>query len=247
VPKLKLSNDEFDPDELDVEYDDTSYETYDGEVPKTGTLVTARVTKCWWTYSQNDNPMIKAIAVAEDGDNGLEEYDGLPIWENITFTPSAAFRYQPFLRAFGLTLKDVKTKTIVADEEDNLGTPIEKIGTWKPGSDDALCQIVIKKDRYDGEWQAKVGKILPYDEPEEEAEEEEKPARRKPATRKPASRSRRAEPEPEEDEDEDEEEEAPPTKARGRTARGRASAASTRRAPKGRSRRSSDDEDEPPF
>lgn len=266
MPRLKLDDKEFDPDELDVEYSDSDFQTYEGEIPPTGTMLLGRWTKLWWTYSGNGDPMIKALFVAEDNEDELEEYNGLPVWENLTFTPSAAFKYQPWLEVTGLSLALIKTKLYVAEDDDNIGTPIERIGTWKPGSDEAWAIVTVKKDRYNGAWQAKASK---FSVAEEEAEEEEAPppkASRKPAASASAAkhrRTRKADPEPEpedeeepedleEDEEEpEEEEEAPTTKRKAPASRSRtATRTKARPAKRGRTSRakaSDDGDDEPPF
>jgi hypothetical protein len=263
MPRLKLSDDEFDPDALDVEVEQQEFQNYTGDIPPTGTQLLGRVKKMWWTYTQNEDPMIKALVVAEGNNGKLAQYEGLPMWENLAFITSAAWKYQPFLEAIGVTLRDIKSKLIVADDEDNLGTPIEKINKWVPNGDDSWVTVVVKRDRWQGEWQAKIAQILPAEEePEEEEAEEEPPARRRPAPKAakaaPARRSRHRRPEPEpeddeaeeepedeEDEEPEEEEEAP--KRSGRTGRARASAkpSGTRR-PTRRGRRE-DNGDEPPF
>lgn len=263
MPRHKFSRGEFDVDELDVEYDKGT--RYTGDIPPTGTVVLARVTKMWLTESSQGDIMFKALAVAEDGDDQdpeVGEYDGLPIWENLTMNPDAAFKYQPFVEAFPFTLKEMRDNLYIARDDDNVGAPVEKIGTWEPGSDDALCYIVTKKDRYNGQWQAKIGDILPF---EEEEEEEEPPPPKRTRKAKPAAKSaparrgrRRPEPEPEpddeelEDEYEDEEEEEEEEERPARRTRARASANGRKRTAKstrGRGRRAADDdhEDNPPF
>lgn len=272
--RMKLEDD-FDEKELDVEYEGAQFERYTGEVPKSGTILIARVTKAWFTTSSDGDYQIKLIAVAEQNKGKLAEFNGLPTWENLTFIKSASRRYQAFLYNFGLTVRDVKRKLMVASEDDNIGTPIESIAGWEVGSDDALCRIVIKRDWYNEEWQSKFDwdGWLPFDEADEDQQEEpedeeDTPARttrRAPATR---SRSRRAEPEPEpepEDEeepddeeyDDDEEEEAapPPRRTRQPVRATRASATRSRPAARSNSRsggksktaRSSTKQDDPPF
>jgi hypothetical protein len=167
----------------------------------------------------------------------------------LTFKPTAAFRYMPFLEHFGLTLQDIKRKMIVSDTDDNIGTPIESIGGLEVGSDDFLCRIVIKRDRYEGQWQSKIDRDgwMSFDEADDDdvdddvdddEEEEAPPARpRRAAAAKPRA-ARRPEPEPEEDDDEDledeleedlddedEEEEAPPARPRRATPRAEKAAA----------------------
>lgn len=258
MPRLKLDKSEFDPDALDVDVEDQP--RYDGEIPPTGTKVPARVKKIWWTYTANQDPMFKVLTVGEEE---ADEYEGLPIWDNLAFVPGAAFRYKPFLEAFGITLDEVFKKTFV-DDEDNIGLPVTKVGSFKPGSDDGLTVILVKKEKYDGRWQARPDAYLPWDgEPEEEdeEEEEERPARRKPRAKatnsKPASRHRRRDPdedeeeeeeeledEAEEEEDEEEEDEAPTSRRRPAARR---SSARSRSAPAKGKRGKRDENGEPPF
>lgn len=220
MPRMKLDDDEFNVKELDVEYEGGQFERYTGDVPKTGTKLIARVTKMWWTRNNDDDAwMIKLIAVAERNTGKLAEFNGLPAWDYLAFKPTGAFRYQPFLYNFDLSVADVKKKMIVADTDDNVGTPIEAIADWEVNSDDALCQIVIKRDPYEGEIRAKidVDGWLPYeadesddDDEEDEEDEPEPPARSRRSktaaakTAKAAPKSRRrAEPEPEDDDDDE--------------------------------------------
>ena len=225
IPKLKLTKSEFNPDELDVEYDDSSYDTYTGEIPKTGTILLFRCTKAWWTYAADETPMMKILSTAEQGENGTEEYDGLTVWDNLPFKPSAAFKYGPWLDVNGLTLQDVFKNTFVADDDDNVGAPIEKIGDWEPDSDTALYQIVIKRDRFDGEWSAKAKQYLPLDDDEldeeDEADEDEEP-----------DEDNDDDEEEEEDDEEEEDEPEPPTRGK----RSRAAAAPSPAKPATRTR-----------
>lgn len=264
MPKLKVTDDELDVEELeDAEYnEDGDFEDYSGEQPPKGTILRGFIKKMWWTYSQNDNPMLKILFVADGNTGDLEEYNGLPVWENAVLIPSVKFRWQPFLDTFGLTIRDVKTKLYVSADDDNQGAPIEKIGKWEPG-EDARCRIVTKRERYQGEWNTKVSKWLDDEEAADEEEEEEAPPPRRSRAAKPAASSRRKpDPEPEEDEeeeeaeeaeDEEEEEEAPPPR-RGPAGRSRTSTARAKapaKAPaRGRSRRAAAqdvDDEEPPF
>jgi hypothetical protein len=267
MPRMKLTDEEFNPAELDVEYDNdqATFKRYDGEIPKTGTILKERITKAWWTSSADGDSMIKLLVVAEGNTGDKKQFNDLPTWESLTFKPTAAFRYMPFLEHFGITLNDIKKKMIVADEDDNIGTPIESIAGWEPGSDDARCRIVIKRDRWDGQWQSKVDNEgwLPWDERDEvddddddEPEDEAPPARTRRATATKTRSRREPEPEPdddEEDEDEDvdeddleddeeddeddvEEEEAPPARSRRAPARATKAPARTRAGANGGSR-----------
>lgn len=211
--KLPIGKDEFDPDALDVEYDPNKKggQKYTGEQPPAGTILLGSVVRLWWTYAADNTPMIKLIFEADGNPGDLAEYDGLPVWENLTFKTSAAFKYQPWLEQMGLTLHDIANKTYVADEDDNVGAPIEKIGKWKPGEGSALCAITTGSEKYRGKWQTTVETWMDQDEvpepddddpggpegdPDEEETEEETapPARTRRTAAKPAARGTRAAP-----------------------------------------------------
>jgi len=175
MPRLKPEDTDFDLDELEeAEYTEGSYTSYDGKVPPNGTIVGGNVKKMWWTRTQNDDPMIKMLFQADDSTHD-GEYEDLPVWENMALTAGAKFKWAPFLDFFGLTLKEVKTKTFVADEDDpQMGAPILKVGTWEVDGEESFARIVVKRERYDGNWQAHVGEWLPYD-PSDDVESEEEP------------------------------------------------------------------------
>lgn len=216
--KYKLDDDDFDIDELDVEYDEVQYETYDGDIPKTGTVLRGYVQKAWMTWTepkekgQKPRPMLKVILKAEGNTGRQEEYNGLPVWDNITFTPNAAFHYGPFLKSLGITLRDVKAKMVLGDDDESNGAPIIKIAAVEIG-EDARIQFVIKRTKWDGEWQAKASGFLP---------------------------------DPGDDEDSDDEDEDEPTPTRGRaaSARSKPAARASSKAARGRSRPADDDPDD---
>jgi hypothetical protein len=212
MAKMKFKRDEFDPKALDAPYDPGERrQNYLGEVPKTGTPLNMRVTKAWMTLSKDGSQQTKLLLIAEQNDGKYEEFNGLPVWEPLTWSKPSARRYMAFLTNFDLTTHDVFNSMDVEVEDDNVGTPINSIADWEVGSDDALCRIIIRRDRnLDGELVAKVDwdGWLPFEEPEETDEEpEERPARRPARAKSAAASRRRAEPEPEpepEDEDDDE-------------------------------------------
>jgi hypothetical protein len=283
MPKLR-KDDTADIDVRALEDAETGegFDSYDGEVPPAGTLLSGYVRKMWWTRTavkpdgSGEDPMITVLWIAAENEGKEAKYNGLPVWERLVLVPQVKFRWGPFFAVYDISMADVKTKTYVAEEDDNQGAPIEKIGTFEPGeaNDEAWARIITERHRYNDEWSARPKKWLPYDDengsgPAEDDDDEG-----------PEDEADDIEPdEADEDEtDEDEtEEEAPargrgsraaskaPAKAPARTAtaaRGRKPAAATR-APSGRSsakastapaarsrgRRSgpADDDDEPPF
>lgn len=237
MPKLRASDWDFDEGELEgAEYNedgDREFEDYDGEDPPVGTILSGFIKKVWLTKAGSGADMLKVLFIAADNTGKREEFNGWPGWDNLALQANTKFKWKPFLDATGLTLRDLRTKTVTSDEDSNLGDEITKIGEWHPGedSDSAWVRVLIKKETYQGVTSSKVGKFLPYEDAEEDEDEEEeeatppKPARGGRAaasTAKTSARRKAAEPEPEDEEeeeldeeeleDESEEEEAPPAR-----------------------------------
>jgi hypothetical protein len=247
VPKLKIDDDDLDIDALEAaEYNEDDFVPYTGPEPKAGTFLTGYVRKAWWGYNRNEDSMITLVWEAADNKGKMAVYNGLSIWEHLSLTANVKFRWKPWMDAMGLTLKDVKTKMYVEPEDDNVGAPIEKIGTWKPGeeNDAAWCRIMTSREKYQGEWQTRAGRWLPYEEQEDdedEVEADDEVEEEEAEVEVEEDEAEDEEPEEEEDEEEEPEEEpeeapAPPpragrraaAKAPARPAPTRAAAASTK-------------------
>jgi hypothetical protein len=174
MPKLRREEvADLDVKTLDEqEYTEGDFDTYEGEIPPANTELTGYVNKMWWcrTAEKSDgsglDPMIKVLWVAADNEGDEEEYNGLPIWENLVLVPGAKFRWAPFLDTFGITLKAIKSDTYVGDEDDERvgGAPIEKIGTFVPGedSDAAWSRVLTKRRFYNDEWRVEAKSWLPW-------------------------------------------------------------------------------------
>jgi hypothetical protein len=234
MPKLR-DTDDLDVEYLDsVEYSTERYSDYTGEIPPIGLELTGYVKRIWWTRSAKDDPMLKVLWVADGNEGDLEQYNGCPFWLNAALIPSAKFRWDPFLLAYGLTLTEVKTKTYVAKEEDQNGFVIERIGTWKPGADrdEAWCRIITGQEPYNGVPQARADEWIAWD-AEDEAPEDEADEVDDEVDDEDEADEDEADDEPDDDEDEpdedeeDEEAEEPPavTPARARRAASRSAGA----------------------
>ena len=251
MPKLKPQDMAgFNPDKLDVEWEDSDFESYDGEMPPSGVRLLGYIKKMWWTFTSEDVPMIKALFIADGNTGKTEQYNGLPIWDQITFKESAAFRYGPFLQMAGFTLHDIFNKTYVAEDDDNLGAPIEKIARVVPGEDMA-AEIITKREKYNGEWRVNVGKYVlgeADDDDDDDDEPSPPPRRAAKSASKPSPKSRRKpEPEPDDDDDDDDDDaddaddddDEPPAKPdRDGVARKPAAKAASKPAARGRTTRS---------
>jgi len=175
MPRLKIEDDEFNADELDeAEYESGSYERYTGEEPPKDTVLRGYVKSMWWGYTAKDDPMVKVLFIADGNTGAEEEYNGCPIWENYPLIKIAKFKWGPFFQQFGLTARLFKTKMYVAEDDDNIGAPIEKVGTFVPGeeSTDAWCRVLTTREKYNGKWQTHVAEWMDDAEDDDEDEEE---------------------------------------------------------------------------
>lgn len=256
MPKLKVDDNDLDINELeDAEF--TEFEQYDGEIPPNGTQLSALIKRMWWTYTQTDDtPMLVTLVVAQDNEGELEEYNGLVIYDRAKLAANTKFRWFPLLSAIGLTIRDVKTKAYVEDDDDpRFGAPITKIGDWEPESDAAWVTIITGRERdQEGNWRPKVAKWLEFQEPAEAEPDEPEPARptskARPGSRASSSatpaagRSRRAavsEPEPDD-------EDKPAPRGRRQAGTNTATAAAKPAAGRGRTaRKGSGSTEDPPF
>jgi hypothetical protein len=180
MPRVKTEDylDDEAWDALEEAPEESSFEPYDGPQPPKDTLLGGYAKKMWWTLTkENEDPMIVCLWIAEGNEGDEEKYNGLPVFSYWPLVPGAKFRWAPAFKVLGFTLKDVRSKLIVApeDEEDNIGIPIQKIGTFVPGEDTeaAWCAILTEEHEYDGVESTKAGKWLPWSALEEDTEEED--------------------------------------------------------------------------
>jgi hypothetical protein len=222
---MKATDVVFDIDELEeAEYTENDFGDYEGEIPPKGTILTAYIKKMWWTDTKNQDDMIKVLVEADGNEGDLEEYNGLPLWDNLALIATAKFKWKPFIDHFGITLKDIKNKTILAAADEKMGAPIEKVGTFVPGSDDSWCRVLVARERnQDGELMAVVKKWLDYEAPEDQDPDDDED--------EPDDEELEDEEEPEDDEDGDEDDEdeevepEPPARPGRRTAAAKTTAA----------------------
>jgi hypothetical protein len=170
IPKLKADEYDIDFDALEkAEYDpSTGQSSYKGEIPPKGTDLAAFVKGVWWCETSGGEPMIKVLTEAAGNEGTPEEqYDGLGMWENMALNAKSKWKWAPFFEAFGITLQDIRKKTVLADDDDNVGAPITKIGTFVPGSDESWCRVITDRERYNGTWSARVDQWLPWEETDE--------------------------------------------------------------------------------
>lgn len=169
----------------DAEYSEDEFDDYDGPLPPSNLILSGRVKKIWGTESSNGDAMLKVLFEADGNTGERKVYNGWGGWDNVLFSlPQVKFRWQPFFDAIGVSLADVKNKTMT-DGEDNQGDVITKIGSVKFDGKGPLARVKIKREKYEGETQAKVGKWLPpadaitdeddFEDAEEDGDDEDDP------------------------------------------------------------------------
>lgn len=163
MPKMKWGDEDVNWQALnDEEYDpDKQFDDYEGPDPDVNTILSGDIEKLWLVVSANDDWMFKAIFKADGNEGDREQFNGLPIWDNINWSlPQCKPFWQPWLDALGLTLKDIKAKTVVEAEEDDRGwTAVTKIGDVKFP---AAIRVKTSKEKK-GEFKGKVtvGRYMP--------------------------------------------------------------------------------------
>lgn len=172
MAKMKWEDDDIDWRGLhEEEYSEDDFVEYDGETPPANTLLDGDIKKIWLAESQAGNKMFKVVFEAAGNEGDLKEYDGYGVWDNVVFTSKEAkFRWQPFLDMLGITLRDIKAKTIVG-EEDNVGLVVEKIGKvdFTSPVPARIRTGIEKKGEYKGE--GRIAKWLPALDDEEDDED----------------------------------------------------------------------------
>lgn len=226
MPRLRIEDDELDVDELEnAEWDESKkFDKYDGEIPPKDTVLVGYLKNAWWTETSNGDRMIKVLWVADGNTGDEEEYNGCPFWENLALTAAAKWKWAPFFRQFGLTVKMVKTQTMIAEDDDNVGAPITKIGKKFVPGEDARCGIITGREKYKGDWQARVAEWMDEDEALAGKDEEEEELEDELEEEEPEDDEELEE----EDEDLEEEEEEVPPPPRRAAAKKPAAASSTK-------------------
>lgn len=174
MPKMKWGSDVDWKGLNEAEYSEDDFNDYDGPVPPKNIILAGKIKKAWAMETANGDPAIKVLFEASGNVGERKEYDGCPFWDMILFSmPQVKFKWQPFFDAIGITLADVKNKTLTDAEEDNVGTPILKIGTVKFDGGNVAVRIKTNREKWEGEWQPRVGKFLPPADASDEEDDDE--------------------------------------------------------------------------
>jgi hypothetical protein len=164
MPKMRWADAEA-FDDLPEEWDEAEFEPYDGDEPPPNIALRGKIKKIWAVQFSSGNDGFKVLFEAAGNTGEREEYDGWGVFDNVAFTPGSAFRYGPLLELLGVTLSDVKSRSVVG-EEDNTGFPVTKIAEFRMPADGFPCKIRTKTETNEEYGrQTKVGTYMPDDAP----------------------------------------------------------------------------------
>lgn len=177
MAKMKWRADDVDWKGLqDEEFEDNDFPVYDGPEPPANILLSGQIDKCWLVESAKGDWMFKVVFQAKDNEGDRKVYEEWSCWDNVLWSlPQCKFMWQPFLDALGISLKDIKDRTIVG-EEDNVGTVVERIGKVEFPAFIRIKTSKVKTGDYKGKIE--IAKYLPpldMDDVEEEDEDGEPP------------------------------------------------------------------------
>ena len=140
--------------DIDIDFDEleNAPDAYDGEIPRAGTVLNGYIAGRWWILDQS---FIRILWTADGNDGELAEFNGCPFWDDIPFS---RYGKHSFMKVFGITLGDIQHRTGIAEEDDNVGAPIEKIGKFTP--DGTRCFIETTHERRAGQLMPRVARWL---------------------------------------------------------------------------------------
>jgi hypothetical protein len=152
MPRMKWGID----DDLPEDWEESDFEPYDGPEPPANKLLNGEVKKMWAATFSSGNEGLVVLFQADGNRGDRAKYDGWSTWERIPLIASMNWKYGPLLEALGITLDDVKRRTVVAEEDDNVGTPIIKIGKLKFPK---ACSVITKREKNGDDFEARAGKF----------------------------------------------------------------------------------------
>lgn len=134
---------------------------YDGPIPPAG-IYSCVLKKLWLTENKNGEQMLKGVLEIAEDDKEKKQFNGYGIWFNQNVTEQGAPYVKQFLAGIGATWKEFYEKTVTADDEDNVGLPVTKIGKIKIDGDTEV-RVQGKRGKWDGEVRLEVRSFLPLD------------------------------------------------------------------------------------
>jgi hypothetical protein len=124
-------------------------EGYKGDDLPSRQLFPGYVARVFLTRTEKKDPMLKVLYKCTH-----PEFNGFPVWDNLTLTPEAAFTWVPFVEeVLGMTIAEF-SKSIYPDltRETKSGHPVTQIGKWKLEEDLIPClfAVMYRKDKETG-------------------------------------------------------------------------------------------------
>lgn len=153
MPRMKWAED-F--DDLPEDWDDDGFEPYDGPEPPGNKVLNGEVKRMWTKEFSSGNEGLVVLFEAGGNTGDREKYNGWSTFERIPLIPSMNWKYGPLLEALGITLRDVKAKTQIEDDEDNVGFPIKRIGNLKFPK---AVSVITKREQNGDVSEARAGKF----------------------------------------------------------------------------------------
>lgn len=78
---------------------DSDRQTYEGPIPPAG-LYKARFKKAWWTKTNDKSKtMLKLLFILQTENAAKKQYNGYPVWHNITYEASTAWKMKELFTA----------------------------------------------------------------------------------------------------------------------------------------------------
>lgn len=101
-------------------------EGYNGPDLPARFIVQGELSRVYIDTTDNGDPMLKVLYKSTHKD-----YNGFPVWDNITLTPAAAFKWAPFCELVNIKTKELNTGIKVdTTKQTAAGYPVTHIGTW---------------------------------------------------------------------------------------------------------------------
>lgn len=147
----------------EIEQAQSSFVPYSGPLVPKGVYTFTIKTAQFGRAQQSKNPMLKLLMILDGAASSTEEedrnqYDGAPVWDNITAIENTAWKVKQFCEALGITPSDFANKTVMNDNDD-----ITKIGRVKfDGTVKVRVLTTIEPDQK-GEPRPRVAQYIPLD------------------------------------------------------------------------------------
>lgn len=115
---------------------------YDGPAPEANVLMRGVLSGMYLNLTKGNDPLLKVVYKCTEGD-----YKGFSVWDNVTITPKAAFKWWPLCEhVLKISVDELRTG-LKLDRETHTaaGIQVERIGSWvNDGYHDVQFSVVYK-------------------------------------------------------------------------------------------------------